>query len=69
MKTEPTNEDLYAQISNCALSTAFNNEYYGKPSERSFNKLLQLRCERLTFLGIDDFLCRAEVDRYIKEHT
>lgn len=69
MNTEPTNQELLAQVSNCALSSAFNESDYGKPSKSSVDKLAILRSKRLTFLGIDDFIVRAEVDRYIKENT
>ena len=69
MNIEPTNQELLAQVSNCALSSAFNESEYGKPSKESVDKLAVLRSKRLTFMGIDDFLVRAEVDRYIKENT
>ena len=69
MNIEPTNQELLAQVSNCALSSAFNESEYGKPSKESVDKLAVLRSKRLTFMGIDDFLVRTEVDRYIKENT
>ena len=69
MNTEPTNQELLAQVSKCALSSAFNESDYGKPSKESVDKLAVLRSKRLTFMGIDDFLVRAEVDSYLKENT
>ena len=66
---EPTNQELLAQLSNCALSSAFNESDYGKPSKEGLNKLAILRSKRMTFVGIDDFLMRLEVDRYLNENT
>jgi hypothetical protein len=68
-QTEPTNDELYAQVSNCCLSSAFNEADYAKPTKESVDKLAIMRSKRLTFIGIEDFLVRADVDRYLKEYT
>ena len=69
IQTEPTNAELYAQLSNCALSSAFNETDYGNPTQESVNKLAVMRSKRFTFIGTEDFLVRAEVDRYLKDYT
>jgi hypothetical protein len=69
MSTEPTNQQLIASLNNCCFSAAFNEDNYCNPSSDCFAKLVNLRRDRVTFLGIEDFILRGEVDRYIKEHT
>jgi hypothetical protein len=67
MIKEPTNDELYAAINNCCISAAFNEENYARPTKESLEKLVTLRSKRTLFFGVDDFIVRSEVDRYIRE--
>jgi len=46
-----------------------NETDHAKPTKENLDKLVVMRSKRFTFIGVEDFLARAEVDRYLKEYT
>jgi hypothetical protein len=56
-------------FNNCCLSSAFNEQQYGKPTKESLERLIEARKNVWTFLGSYENGFRRVVDDYIKEHT
>jgi hypothetical protein len=56
-------------FNNCCLSSAFNEQQYGKPTKESLERLIEARKNVWTFTGSSENYFRSEVDHYLKEHN
>lgn len=60
---------LESAFNNCCLSSAFNEEQYGKPTKESLARLVTARKNVWAFLGGYENGFRSVVDHYLKEHN
>lgn len=65
---EPTFTEVHGAYNNCCLSSAFNPNRHGFPTEESLCKLRNLRSEKVTWVGQFENHLRVEIDRYLKEN-
>lgn len=60
---------LESAFNNCCLSSAFNEQQHGKPTEESLTRLITARKNVWAFLGGYENGFRRVVDEYLREHN